>query len=579
MNKKIKSILAVSSAPACFAVITMLFAALPLNATIYYWDSNGSVAGSGSSPSGTWGVDPFWSTSSGGTVETFNTSLTSADDAVFSAGSDASGDYTITLDGSKTVRQVWGKNGNVLLTGGALVFANQTASIESLRSIYPGTLTVDSTIQVTNSHTGDNYLLLRSAENSTIVVNGAVTAAVNNAANKIILRQSEAGEVIFNTDLGSDAAFKTALQAGYIQGAVGTLTLNGTQNLGSTSVNIFHPTYKGVVNIGDTVTSSEVTLGSMVLGGSGGIFSDAVLNVNSVVSLGSGKIDVRMGTMNVGGSVTTTGITSVGIPETDPVPGGTLKILNGGIANLNSINVSNETELIVAGTLSGGTLTLGKLATNGTLILGDETGAGTATLTRITTTGTGTGNRIIGGNSENSTLTVNNAANGTFSGRLGGDGVNENNLSFVKGGAAELTFSAQNTYTGDTQINSGTLVIAEGGSLHFRIGNSGENNGVTGTEDGSFIVSGIFTFDLTAAAAIGNWNIVDVGNLDTTFSPTFSVQDFDDQGDGTWQRILGEATYTFDVATGNLVAIPEASTWVLPLVSGILLIFLRRLRR
>src|ERR1051326_7904426 len=59
----------------------------------YYWDLNGSAAGasSGTTATGTWGVSNTWSTSAAGTTTT--RSWTSGQQAIFSAGANATGTY------------------------------------------------------------------------------------------------------------------------------------------------------------------------------------------------------------------------------------------------------------------------------------------------------------------------------------------------------------------------------------------------------------------------------------------------------------------------------------------------------
>src|SRR5882672_376770 len=59
-----------------------------------YWDTNGATAGS-SGANGTWGTSNFWSTNSAGTAATAG--FTSGRDAVFSAGTNATGSYTVTI--------------------------------------------------------------------------------------------------------------------------------------------------------------------------------------------------------------------------------------------------------------------------------------------------------------------------------------------------------------------------------------------------------------------------------------------------------------------------------------------------
>ena len=55
--------------------------------TDLYWDSNGTTAGAGTTPTGTWGTSTFWSTVFDGTAAT--AAWTSGRRAIFSAGGDA----------------------------------------------------------------------------------------------------------------------------------------------------------------------------------------------------------------------------------------------------------------------------------------------------------------------------------------------------------------------------------------------------------------------------------------------------------------------------------------------------------
>src|SRR6185369_8955501 len=84
---------------ASVASIALALAWLPQQsrAASAYWDANGSAAGAGGpTPAGTWGTDNFWSTSSAGTAATG--AWISGDTAIFSAGTDASGTFTVNLN-------------------------------------------------------------------------------------------------------------------------------------------------------------------------------------------------------------------------------------------------------------------------------------------------------------------------------------------------------------------------------------------------------------------------------------------------------------------------------------------------
>jgi len=64
--------------------------------TLQFWDTNDTSPGSGSStPTGTWGVDAYWNEDAGGEGTTGTTAWTAGDLAVFAAGDDATGAYTV----------------------------------------------------------------------------------------------------------------------------------------------------------------------------------------------------------------------------------------------------------------------------------------------------------------------------------------------------------------------------------------------------------------------------------------------------------------------------------------------------
>ena len=67
---------------------------------------------------------------------------------------------------------------------------------------------------------------------------------------------------------------------------------------------------------------------------------------------------------------------------------------------------------------------------------------------------------IVNNSGTPAVLSVSQAADGTFSGVVGGSTANERNLSLVKSGSNKLTLSGANTYTGDTTVNAGTLSLA-----------------------------------------------------------------------------------------------------------------------
>jgi hypothetical protein len=119
-----------------------------------------------------------------------------------------------------------------------------------------------------------------------------------------------------------------------------------------------------------------------------------------------------------------------------------------------------------------------------------------------------------------------------------------------------------------------SLVLSDNAALTFVIGATGVNNKISGTANQVLTLDGDFIFNLSGAASVGSWTIVDVGTLNETFSSTFSVVGFTDNLNDTWSS----GNYTFSEATGILLAIPEPSTFAI-LLSGVGMLLVRRARK
>lgn len=193
-----------------------------------------------------------------------------------------------------------------------------------------------------------------------------------------------------------------------------------------------------------------------------------------------------------------------------------------------------------------------------------------------------TGNLILelkyqGGNAQNLNLITNDTAiirfsqtgNTTYSGVISGTGQVEKT-----GGTGTTTLSAANTYTGDTIISNGTVLLAATGKLNFLIEGNGENNQITGTAGGNVTLNGTFTFDLSGASTTpgASWNIVDVTSLGSVnYGETFAVENFTKNG-----NIWTFGDYEFSQVSGLLTtAIPEPSAVFLTGI-GMLLFVNRR---
>lgn len=386
----------------------------------HFWDTNGTASGPGSTtPSGAWdGTNTFWNTDSTGAAGTLAADPGTANTAVFSAGTTATGSFTVTASGTRIAQGLNFQEGaDILLTGGTISLTGATTSGDAngliqTNAALTGTATIDSNIQV-NTTTGTILKLI--AQNGSaatdLLLNGTISTSPG--AN-YQLRLGGAGNGRITSNLGS--ALNSTIQQGNTSWS-GTWTIAGNQTWGSASGITF------------SSTATFGAAGKMVLG-------DSTSDVQSIGSSGIIAGNSTQSTaLTIKSTLTTTGTTDV--------RAGTVE---------------------VSGSLSGVGLTLGNATgpTSGTLRLSDGTTAGSATFTGDVAFGSASGNKIVGGASGTSVLTLNRsvADDLTTAVVLGGAGSNENNLRLVKQNTNTLTISGANTFTGSTTVQAGTLLLA-----------------------------------------------------------------------------------------------------------------------
>jgi autotransporter-associated beta strand protein len=193
---------------------------------------------------------------------------------------------------------------------------------------------------------------------------------------------------------------------------------------------------------------------------------------------------------------------------------------------------------------------------------GNNTFAG-STLISAGTLQLTSGGSLAGNITNNAVLLFNRSDNATVANAISGAGA------LIKDGAGTVTLDGENTYTGPTMINAGTLVLGASGSMRFVVGQSGQSTVVAGA--GALVAEGTFEPELTGAATSGSWQLVSAAQV--TFGPSFSVAGFTEAPAGTWTLATNGVTYQFVQSTGVL-SIPaqvitavadgnwgEASTW------------------
>jgi len=218
----------------------------------------------------------------------------------------------------------------------------------------------------------------------------------------------------------------TVAFAGVISGT-GAVSQAGT----GTTVLTKNNTYSGgtFFNAGILQISSDANLGSPV---SGVIFNGGTLQLGSSLNLAP----TRPITLNAaGGMIDTQGFTST---------------IAQGISGLGALSKAGAGTLLLTGdnTYSGGT-TIG----NGTLQLGNG----------------GITGSVIGNITDNAALAINRSSNITLPGVISGSG------SFAQNGTGTTILTENNTYTGGTTINNGTLQLGNGGSAGNVVGDIIDN--------------------------------------------------------------------------------------------------------
>ena len=294
---------------------------------------------------------------------------------------------------------------------------------------------------------------------------------------------------------GSLSGSSTAVSAGELLYVVGYNSANSTYELALT------PNGTALTNTGTSATSGTATVstqgdvaalasyssftgssdsstGNFLLTGAGTLASTETINslkitttaASQALSLGSGTLTLTSG-----------GLLFVGANNYQ-ITGGTLKggntdlvvqqygtgslTIGSAIGGTGALTLSGTGTLIItsANSYTGGTfLNGGILDFNGTNALGSSTGGVTfngGTLQYAAGSTVDISGRTLAFNADGATIDTN-GNNVTFANAVGGSGTG----SFTKAGLGKLTLEGVNTYTGNTTVTAGTLLLSGSGSI------------------------------------------------------------------------------------------------------------------
>src|SRR5271166_5355040 len=357
----------------------------------------------------------------------------------------------------------------------------------------------------------------------------------------------DAGGGTFLGDTGT-----TSTLSGSING-VGSLTKNGTGTLILTGAN----TYSGDTN---------VALGTLQAGSSTALSANSAFSVISLLDLhgfnntigslsGTGVVINNGGspaTLTVGGNNTNTtfsgsltdGSNSLAFTKTGlgvmilaggntytggtTINAGTLEIGNGGTSgsiagniNDNATVAFNRSDSVTFGGVISGTGALVQMGSGTLTLTADNSYGGSTTINTGSTLQLGNGGTtgsIVGNVTDNGTLALNRSDTVTFGGVVSGAG------NLVQLGTGTTILTGNNTYTGSTKINAGTLQIGNGGTSGSIAGNVSDNANfafnrsdsitfggvISGT--GALVQMGSGTLTLTADNSYGGGTTINTGS-------------------------------------------------------------------
>jgi autotransporter-associated beta strand protein len=311
-----------------------------------YWDSDGATPGgsAGSTASGTWGTSAFWGGSADG--DTGTGAWTDGSTAVFSAGNDVTGTYSVTIASGTTQTA-----GGLVIEDGSVTLSRLSGSVVALGA---NSVTINSGatlaygLSTTFSHTPGASIFLNGG-----TLRSTNTSAINtfySSAANIHLGAVQAGTV-YATALGG------SLYSGQILGDGGVTTLvkdgpgdfrSNTASGGNTftklvvNQGIFRPGATAPANTTETpgnpgffgqvpssLLADNITLQNGALIGN---FNGFTLHENRGIVLGSGGggLDASDGTMTVPGPISGAGDFVIAVNDTTQTPApGTTQVLSG----------------------------------------------------------------------------------------------------------------------------------------------------------------------------------------------------------------------------------------------------------
>ena len=504
-------------------IVALLIPAASVQAAVYYWDTNGTGTGAtnGTTAPGMWGTDAFWSTSSVGAILPTVVNTTTNDDLYFSAGYNATGNYTVTLNGTQSAHSIRFDEGTVTISGGtSLVLGGETPTITTvwgapaiIKSVIDGTAGVtkagvDTLVFAgTNTYTGGTTVS-EGTLSLDFSVSGAPLNNIINSVNGLTLAGGTlnvAGKASTTNNQQFNGLTLTANSASTITATAGTsgavnVTLGAiTRNSGSTMA--------FAIPANGSIATTSGTANSLLVDGKGVAY--ATVGTSDWAAKDGSNANIVAGS-SLSGFYTSNNTTTLS-GNADMASGVDTSLAQD--TSILSLRFSSGARSVAIGS--------GKTLTTGGILMGASAAGSSITGGTLRSASTSGGDLLVFQNSSSYTMTI-------------GSSIADNTVAtgMTKAGSGVLVLAGNNTYTGTTAINGGRLIV------------TGDN-----TSSATNIVSARSTLQVgndTTTGEVGNaitnnGTVVFFRSDDLTYGGTIS-------GDGDVYK-YGDGTLTFSSST------------------------------
>jgi fibronectin-binding autotransporter adhesin len=260
-----------------------------------YWDINGSTAGAGGpTPTGVWDTTTHnWNNNSGGTTGTGTWSANNV--AVFSAGTDATGTFTVTIAAGTTIPGVSGitfEEGAVTIAGGDA--SSKITLVNPTINAVTGTHTISAVLDGSTtsvSKQGAGTVILSGNNNFGQLDLFAGTVSVSSDAN---LGLSTGFTRFWGGTLAVTSSFSTSRPFSFDNGS-GSFDIVGA----STTLSLTSNLYRSLSYNLDKIGAGTLELTQSAFGSGTATINGGTIRLTNGSALGTGQITINTGTLEL----------------------------------------------------------------------------------------------------------------------------------------------------------------------------------------------------------------------------------------------------------------------------------------